>query len=257
MHLHWHAKWQKKYEGRRSERVPRISVDQKKKIVRSLADLVSSLRWNPKNTEWGDYYNDTNYSGESMRRKGEIIDEYVESIRPATCWDLGANDGTFTRRVARKGVSCLAADVDPVAVEKNYQQIKQTRERNILPLLLDLTNPSPSLGWSGEERNAFFQRGKPDLAMGLALIHHLAISNNLPFDSIARFFSEACRALILEFVPKSDSKVQDLLATRPDIFPDYTREEFEKTFSRYFDVLQKHSIPGSERFLYLFRNRGN
>ena len=106
-------------------------------------------------------------------------------------------------------------------------------EKNILPLMMDLTNPSPYLGWENDERMSFMKRGPIDLVMALALIHHLAISNNLPFDRIAQFFQKICKSLIIEFVPKTDSQVQRLLATREDIFDNYNT--FRVLFNTYFD----------------------
>ena len=124
-----------------------------------------------------------------------------------------------------------------------------------MPILMDLTNPSPSLGWSNEERMSFKERKLPDTVLALALIHHLAISNNLPFSKIAKFFSEICNSLIIEFVPKGDSQVDKLLATREDIFDQYHQEGFEKEFSKYFTIEQREKIQGSDRVLYLLKRK--
>ena len=98
---------------------------------------------------------------------------------------------------------------------------------------MDLTNPSPGLGWESEERDSLLERGPCDAALALALVHHLAIGNNLPLPMVARFLARVCRTLIIEFVPKSDSQVQRLLASREDIFPDYTRQALRPTSRRF------------------------
>jgi hypothetical protein len=116
---------------------------------------------------------------------------------------------------------------------------------------MDLSNPSPSLGWAHEERASLVERGPVDLILALALIHHLAISNNLPFLQIAGFLSQVTRSLIIEFVPKHDLRVQQLLMSREDIFTDYVPEAFEKAFSAYFSIQEKEKLPGTNRELYL------
>jgi len=87
--------------------------------------------------------------------------------------------------------------------------------------------------------------------MALALIHHLAISNNVPLARIAEFYSILGSNLIIEFVPKNDSQVQKLLASREDIFANYDEKNFEKDFSYYFNIKDKQIIDGTQRILYL------
>jgi hypothetical protein len=124
-----------------------------------------------------------------------------------------------------------------------------------LPLVLDLTNPSPSIGWNNEERMGFKERPHPDVVFSLALIHHLAISNNLPLSKIGKFLSELCEDLIIEFVPKQDSQVKKLLESRKDIFPDYNEDGFEKAFSVFFDIMAKEKVGDSERSLYWMKRK--
>jgi ribosomal protein L11 methylase PrmA len=180
-----------------------------------------------------------------------VVGEFLDHNRPSAVWDLGANTGVFSRLASQRAVPTVAWDVDPGAVELNYRQVVQNGETHILPLVLDLTNPSGALGWANNERMSFIERGPTDMIMALALIHHLAISNNVPLDNIARLLSTLCRCLIIEFVPKQDKKVQTLLATRVDIFKDYTEAGFEAAFSRYFSIERRVNIQASERVMYL------
>jgi hypothetical protein len=120
-----------------------------------------------------------------------------------------------------------------------------------------LTNPSPAIGWENEERMSFLERGPADAVFALALIHHLAISNNLPFGKIADFFNKICNWLIIEFVPKNDSQVQRLLATREDLFVDYKQQVFESEFSKFFKIKDSVKISNSERTLYLMKKTLN
>jgi ribosomal protein L11 methylase PrmA len=168
-------------------------------------------------------------------------------------WDLGANVGVFSRLACAQGAQTLAFDLDPAAVEQNYLACKAEKLENLLPLILDLTNPSPGLGWQNHERRALSERGPADLIMALALVHHLAISNNVPLSEIAAFFASLGEWLIIEFVPKEDSQVQKLLASRLDIFKDYHIQGFEAAFSGFYELIEKTPLPESLRTLYLMR----
>ena len=196
-------------------------------------------------------YTFTNYSKESFTEKTAIVERFIQNLRPTSVWDLGANNGHFSRLASNRGIQTLAWDIDPVAVEKNFQLSKQRKEEHLLPLLLDLTNPSPGIGWANEERSPISQRGKADCCMALALIHHLAIRNNVPFENIAAYFSKLCRYLIIEFVPKNDNKVQQLLLNRKDVFEHYTQENFLSSFSRFFAIEEALPIKDSLRTIFL------
>jgi len=145
--------------------------------------------------------------------------------------------------------------VDPAAIEQNYQKIKSEKIGNLLPLLLDLTNPSPAIGWANLERESFGARGPADMVLALAVIHHLAISNNVPLPQLADFFAQTGRWLVIEFVPKQDSQVKKLLASREDIFPDYTKQGFESAFKEKFIVHEAVNVRESERALYLMESK--
>ena len=224
-------------------------------IIDSLESAIRKLRWNPQRTEWADYYDDTNYSSAAFEDKKRAVFAFLERIKPTNVWDLGANLGTFSRLASSQDIFTVSIDMDQAAVEKNYLECVKEKEGNILPLVMDLTNPSPDIGWGNAERMSLLERGPADTAIALALVHHLAISNNVPLDRIALFLSRICRHLVIEFVPKSDSQVQRLLATREDIFRDYTRVAFEREFERFFIVLDSAPVKGSERIIYLMKKK--
>jgi len=253
-HLHLHARAQKRYadvslaEARGQRKMNRQAMVG---LIASLENAVRKLIWKAGGTEWAEYYDITNYTAEAFEHKRQLVAAWLEQTAPRLVWDLGANTGLFSRLAAERGAYTVAFDIDPAAVEQNYQQVKANRETRLLPLLLDLTNPSPAIGWRNRERESLLQRGPADLVMALALVHHLAISNNVPLESLAEFFAEAGRWLIIEFVPKSDSQVQKLLRSRVDIFPDYRREGFERAFGQYFQIHQAVPLRQSERWLYL------
>jgi ribosomal protein L11 methylase PrmA len=181
------------------------------------------------------------------------VGQYLERVQPREVWDLGANVGLFSRFASERGIDTIAFDIDPAAVEINYQNCVAIGETHLLPLLMDLTNPSPALGWQHRERMSLVERGPAHLVMGLALIHHLAISNNVPLADLASFFGALTEWMILEWVPKEDPQVQRLLATRADIFPQYDQKGFERAFTPHFDIVDSSLIETSTRVLYLMR----
>ena len=222
-------------------------------LIESLETTVRKLEWKPGGTEWGNYYDITNYSDAAFEHKKQLIGNWARRLGPELIWDLGANNGVFSRVAAEAsdGAQVISFDIDPTAVEQNYRQVKAEKHERLLPLVLDLTNPSPAIGWANCERDSFGGRGPADLMLALAVIHHLAFSNNVPLMQLADFFANVGRWLVIEFVPKSDSQVQKLLASREDIFPGYTREGFESAFSHKFRIHEAVPVRESERVLYL------
>jgi hypothetical protein len=253
LHLHLHAWAQGRYAGAavnsaaKGKSMSRASLV---RLVQNLKTAVRNLSWKPAGTEWAEYTSDNNYSDEAARSKRALVVNHLTGSGVRTVWDLGANTGEYSRAAREVASQVISFDVDPAAVERNYRRIRTTSETGILPLLLDLTNPSPAQGWAGKERLSLAERGPADALLALALVHHLAIGHNLPLDRIAQYLSCLGRLLIIEFVPKSDSQVKRLLLSRPDIFPAYTKEGFEAAFRREYEINEVSRIADSERWLY-------
>jgi ribosomal protein L11 methylase PrmA len=257
LHLHVHAMMQRRYADRGAAKggggaaKRGMSAAAAAGLARSLRSSVESLDWRPAGTEWADYTEDNNYSAEAAGSKREAVLGFLRGLDARTAWDLGANTGEYSRAAREVVPSVIAFDLDPAAVERNYRRVKAEHEPGIFPLLLDLTNPSPALGWAHRERLSLEERGPADVLLALAVVHHLAIGHNLPLERVASFLARLGRHLIVEFVPKSDSQVQRLLRDRPDIFPDYTLEGFEAAFRSCFRVERAVPVADSERTLYL------
>jgi hypothetical protein len=227
-----------------------------KGIVWNLERTVRKLEWSLPKTAWRDYYEEAgHYSEAATEHKKDLVARFLDEAGGRSVWDLGGNVGVFSRVAAGKGRSVVCFDIDPGCVEMNYRKVKQDAETGVLPLLSDLRNPVPALGWANRERAAFAERGPADVAMALALIHHLAIGNNVPLDMVAEFFSELGNRLIIEFVPKSDPMVQTLLANREDIFPDYDRAGFERAFGARFEIERSEGVKDTDRVMYLLRRK--
>ena len=258
MHLHLHARAQRRYADksvRRTEVKRRMSHHGLVGIIDSLHGGVNRLRWDPTGTEWVDYYHASNYSDAALEHKRTLVGQFLARIDPDTVWDLGANTGLFSRIAAELGIFTVAFDVDPGAVERHYRNCITNEINNVIPLVLNLTNPSPGLGWGHEERKSLLDRAPAGAVLALALIHHLALGNNVPLTHIATFFGQLSPWLIIEFIPKSDSQVGRLLAMREDVFPTYTQEGFEQAFSQTFTIKDQVPITESERILYLMQRK--
>lgn len=224
-------------------------------LLDSLESAIRRLRWTPRGTEWAEYARSTHYSQEALEHKMRLVSEYLDKVKPRMVWDLGANIGLYSRIASQRGILTISFDQDPAAVEINYAESLKQNETKLLPLVLDLTNPSPGTGWENQERESLIERGPAEAVLALALLHHLVISNNLPLAKLARFFARIARWLIIEFVPKEDPQVQKMLSTRDDIFSEYSRAAFEAEFGRSFIVHASANIEDSARTMYLMKRR--
>ena len=232
-----------------------IKVNLPKKSLINIWIMIDNQIKNLKNsyvlTEWDNYYDNTNYSDIADEDKKNILLSFVNKIKGERniALDMGANDGKFSRIVSDSFENVIAMDIDYNAIDRAYR-ISNTNKENILPLVFDFNNPTPDIGFACRERDSLEKRMNADLVMALALIHHIAISNNVPLSSISEWFSKLGRYLIIEFVPKDDSQVELLLRTRVDIFDSYTQDNFEEEFSKYFEIVSKKKVKDSKRTLY-------
>ncbi len=224
-------------------------------LIDSLRGTIASLQLRRERTKWSDYYTDTNYSKRAMESKCELVGQMLDQIQPKTVWDIGANTGEFSKLASDRGASVIAWDMDAACVHRHYEHLKLEKSVKILPLVNDICAPSPAIGWNLAERKSFFDRADADTVMALALVHHLAITNNVPLPMISETFSRLAPNLIIEFVPKSDSQVQRMLSSREDIFYKYNEEEFEAAFGKEFELIQSVPVADSKRTLYHFRRR--
>jgi SAM-dependent methyltransferase len=262
VHLFLHAGFQERFsetspdtKGARRASNARVTRAGLQGLLESLESAVEGIAWDPKGTEWADYYDRTNYSDDAMRHKEELVDRLLEKSGAATVWDLGANTGRFARIAAAGGRRCVAFDVDPAAVERGFLESRAKGDGRVLHLHQDLTSPSPSLGWANEERRSLEDRGPADAVLALGLVHHLAIGNNVPLGYVARYLARLGRSLVVEFIPKSDSQVKRLLSCREDVFPQYDPEGFERAFCEAFVICDREPIRGAERVLYRMERR--
>jgi hypothetical protein len=258
LHIHAHAKQQRLYAASSNIKHKEIVLPKSSlmAIVNNLRSTAKKLQKDYKDTEWAKYYeNMLNYSEQAFKTKGSILRAMLQKVKPASVCDLGANTGLFSAIASETADLVVAYDIDIEAVDKHYCSLNTIGKQGILPLVCDLANPSPSLGWNLSERMSLFERKYFDCVLALAIVHHICISGNVPLQMAAEFFSNLGKYLIIEFVPKSDSQVQILLATREDIFPSYSKIGFEEAFKEYYDIMEVQEITDSERIIYLMQRR--
>lgn len=263
IHLVLHAKLQGQAAGRPSAAGPAsrssaFSESAMLGLVDNLSAAVERLRFDPGRKGWAAYEREHTYTPESWDQKARFVASAVEAAQPETCWDLGANTGRFSRVVSGLGVPTWAFDLDPACVEWSYRESVRRDEPNLVPLRMDLADPSPGGGWAHRERASMLDRGPAGLVLALALIHHLAIANNVPLPSIAGFLARAGRWAVVEFVPKTDPQSQRLLASREDVFDDYDEAAFQRAVEAHFQVHRREAVvvEGGERSLYLLERKG-
>ena len=228
-------------------------------LAESLQRTVAAITYRPGASVWTGYNAGTSYTEAAHRHKQQLVEECVASVSspspPRLVWDLGANDGTFSRIAASTGAQVVSMDMDYAVVERHYRACVTRNETHVLPLVQDLLNPTGGLGWNGDERQGLVERGPADIVLALAVIHHLAIGGNVPFDVMTTFLARLGRHLIVEFVPKDDIQVNSMLATREDVFQSYTQGHFEEAFGKRYHIRRVAPIAESRRVLYLMETR--
>ncbi len=219
-------------------------------VVAELIGLVKDLDWQPRLSAWSRYAEDKPYTSQDFARKQAFVQDAVQDAAPGLVWDLGCNDGTFSRAAAAHARYVVAMDADHATVERLYRSLREAGERRILPLVMNLADPSPALGWRGEELRTVLDRGRPDMVLCLALIHHLAIAGNISLEEIVSWLHSLGARVVVEFVGREDPMVQGLLANKAIGHADYTTEEFEVALARRFAVRRRVQLASGTRTLY-------
>jgi hypothetical protein len=257
MHVRMHAASQQRHEDddRVTERkaFSRRSFDG---LVDSLRRTIESLKEPKGRSAWRRYYDETDhYSDAASSEKDALVDRWIAEAGPKTVWDLGANTGRFSRLASARGIETVAIDSDPFCIDEAYEGARRAGDTHLTAIVSDLTNPSPGLGWENQERSSLEDRGPADLVLALAVIHHLAIANNVPLPMVVDQLARVGRSAIVEFVPKTDPKVQRLLRDRDDIFDAYTEAAFEESAGERFTIVHREPLADSGRALYLIEAR--
>jgi len=263
MHLVMHARFQRNADRRedlgksRKPRTLRVSDAALLGLVRSLRKAVQKISWERSSELWEHYGEIRNYGARDLEQKSRFVESVVERLRPEVVWDLGANTGEFSLIAASRGAFVVSIDSDPACTEYLYR--KATREegsKRVLPLTMDLANPSPGLGWNNAERLSLRARGPADLLLALALVHHLVFSCCVPLALIAEWFASISNYLIVEFVPPTDPMAEKLLENRRGEHLPYSLEEFRAGFGRHFAFVHEAELTNGRSLFFCRTKRG-
>jgi len=233
--------------------LPKLSFE---RLLISMRNWIETL--NPLdagNTIWGDYADDNSYSENAATQKRRFIESFAAEVKPDVLWDLGCNTGEYSAAALAAGAQYVVGfDFDLAAVDKAFARARD-KGLTFLPLYLDAANPAPDQGWSQLERKGLSNRADCSSLLALALVHHLAIGKNIPLDAVVKWLIALAPNGVVEFVPKSDPMVQELLRFRDDIFDDYDLDHFVKFIGKRADIVQTEQIQDSERRLIRYVRR--
>lgn len=256
LHIHLHAGISSKKQSN-NQNVKAFSKQKLLNLISSLEMLINKLKLPDQKSTWSGYYEEASQRDSYLEEKKKMITKWIDELQPVlkTATDLGANEGEFSKLLAKKNIPTISADFDPFCINRLYTSVKKNKETYLQPLIIDLAKPSPAIGVNNEERDSFINRTNADISLALALIHHLVIGKLIPFNTIADFFSRITQFLIIEFVPIEDEKVRFMIAQKPMDYSSYDHHNFESSFGAYFSIEKSENIAGSRRTLYLMKKR--
>jgi SAM-dependent methyltransferase len=255
-HVVLHSRLEHRYEERRRDvkgelRAAGFHKGLIEANVRGLEKLVRRLAREPETSGWTSYAEEAPYSAADAAAKEAFVREAAGLRHRRLVWDLGANDGRYTRIAAADADYTVALDADAGVVELLYRRLREDGAERILPLLADVVDPSPGLGWLGRERLPLADRGRPDLVLCLALLHHVSVSGNVPIASFLDWLVGLEAEVVVELPTRDDPKVRELLDRKgTEANPDYGTDEFERAIGERFQVERRQALPSGTRILY-------
>jgi ribosomal protein L11 methylase PrmA len=219
--------------------------------MKKLTKLVNSISLGDKKSLWSEYSERGHYIESSLDEKQKFVRDAVASAPRKQVWDIGCNDGVFSRIASAHSDYVVAMDADPLVIDRLYNVLKAEKNEKILPLYVDLTDSGGGVGWRGQERPGIFNRGNPDIVMALAVIHHMAITFNVPVASQLDMLRDLTAELIIEMPHADDPMVRKLLTNkRAGIHDDFNLDEFERLLSERFTVKSKMLLSSGTRTIF-------
>lgn len=229
-----------------------FSYQKMKQLLQHLKSTVQSLQPAAIKTTWDDYYDRSILSQNYLYEKEAALQSLLGQCQVANAVDLGCNNGYFSKMLLKRNITVIATDFDPMAIDQLYLYLNKEKKAGISPLITNLTNPGPSLGWMNGEDTALLSRLSGDLCLALALVHHLYFTYNVPFDAVIALTDRIClKYCIIEFVELADEKTKLVSRGKELLLPGYTRELFEASCKVYFTIIKTISLESGKRQLYL------
>ena len=257
-HVYLLSKIQARYEDttrnvRKDLRSAGFNAELVRRNVSRMRKMVAQLSWRRNSSTWSGYAASNTYEQADRDRKRQFVLQATMASPRSCVWDLGCNTGEYSRAVSECADRVVAVDADHLAIERLYRTLKTESNTTILPLVGNLTDPSPGLGWRHHERQTLEERSHPDLILALALIHHLAIARNVPIPELIAWFASFQADVVIEFVAPDDPMVEQLMRNRDPVDLRYTPDHFEACLSNHFVLARKESLQSGRRTLYFAR----
>ncbi len=233
-----------------SPEAQRANLGRLRSKVRGLAD-----GYQPSGV-WADYTSTCTYDAAASNAKRDLIKRYLDQHRPTQVLDLGCNTGEYSYLAAGAGARVISVDQDHDAIEMLYRRLRKD-PATITPMVADLSNPSPGIGFRNQERDPLLVRVESDLVLALALLHHLLVSANLSLEASRDLLYDLSRDhVVLEFVPTDDPMFRRLLRFRSEDFSWLTLNSCRDVLQQRFTEVEAHPVPGTPRTLLFLRKRG-
>lgn len=257
LHLHAHARAVRGQSSGHGSTDARLSAIGQHALLKNLERTIQDLDWDPRGTEWANYYAETNYTPAAAAHKATVVKKWLgQCVRPDACVvDLGANNGRYSRMAVELGYRTLAVDHDHAAVEQAYRVGRKEGWADFLPLRMDLVNPTPARGWNHDEREPWLDRARGEVVLALALVHHLLITHHLPLGEVILMLLRLAPNVLVEWVPADDSQVARLLSGRRDGNPLPSEAEFRAAIEPLAEIVERVALPESGRSLWWIRRR--
>ncbi len=218
------------------------------RMLKNLKRIIERLKWVPRQTQWTSYNDTLSHVADDSPAKSEFVHNICRTKQRRLVWDLGCNDGRYSKIASQQASTVIAMDQDHACVDHLFNSSFESRS-NILPLCIDLANTSPAQGWRCHERKRLEDRGRPDLVICLGIIHHMVLAANIPLPDVVDWLASLGGELILEFPSKQDAMVRALLRNKHDQYEDYSLEHLESELQKHFRIQQRQSLPSGERTL--------
>jgi hypothetical protein len=230
----------------------KLPVEAVIRSVQKMRGLVESLT--PSSTSvWSEYENEHSYGDSQRAIKEQFVDSTAETLAGNLAWDVGANTGAFSEILAKHFKSVVALDHDAGAVDAMYRRLRDTADSRIVPLVLDVADPSPDRGWRGKERRTLLNRATPAFATWLAVIHHICLAGEVPVAGFLDLVADTSPDSIVEFVGPDDPMSRRLMATRKVPRPDYSRGSFLAAAEQRFTVVASTAVSPTRDLFHLRR----
>lgn len=225
--------------------------------IRRLRRVIATMQPRRRSSGWTTYASTCPHVEQDRAEKAAFVEQAVRGRRFTLAWDLGANDGFFARLIAPVAQQVVAMDHDEPVIDRLYRELRADGPANVLPLMIDLADPSPGLGWDGRERKPLHERGTPDLVLCLALMHHLVIGRTIPTARLLEWLARPGADVILEHAGWEDPMVRRLMRNkrRSEVHADYDETTFRALLKERFVVEREIALPSGHRTLFHLTRR--